>query len=65
MELKRVSSSALEAVGYDPERGLLRVVVTGGKAYDYYHVPESVYQGLMKAASKGTFYTAHIRGRYG
>jgi len=33
--------------------------------YAYYNVPESVYNGLMSAGSKGGYFNNFIKGRYG
>lgn len=32
--------------------------------YDYYGVPESVYQAFLASPSKGAFFNDHIRDRY-
>jgi hypothetical protein len=64
MEMKRVTSSAIEAVGYDPGSQLMKIRFTSGSVYDFCRVPESVYLGLMQAASKGRYYSGHIKDRY-
>lgn len=58
-----VTSSNLESVGYDPVTATLRICFHSG-TYDYYEVPESVYNGLMSAASKGSYHAAHIKNSY-
>jgi len=61
-----LNSSAILAADYDPQTRVLTIVFTsGGKAYSFYDVPESVYRGLVNAASPGSYYSANIRGRYG
>ena len=35
-----------------------------GGPYDYYGVPQSVYEGLLRARSAGTYYNDYIRDRY-
>lgn len=35
-----------------------------GSIYEYYDVPENAYHGLMQAASKGSYFHAHIMDRY-
>lgn len=62
MSLIPVRSSAIRAVGYDGYT--LVVVFHNSGRYDHPAVPESVYQGLMQATSKGVFYNQYIRGRY-
>jgi hypothetical protein len=60
-----VSSSAIRAIGYDSFRMRLAVVfTTSDTVYVHPGVPLSVYLGLMRAPSKGTYYNQHIRGRY-
>ena len=64
MEMVRVNSSAIEAVGYDPGVGRMKIQFTSGNIYDFCGVPESVHAGLMNAYSKGTYYNDHIKDRY-
>ncbi len=59
-----VSSSNVRSVGYDRSTGTLEVEFHNGGVYQYYHVPESVYQGLMGAGSKGGYLNDHIKERY-
>jgi len=35
-----------------------------GHTYDFCRVPESVFKGLLYAASKGRYYNDQIRDRY-
>lgn len=62
MTLVAVSSSAIRAVGYDGNT--LTVEFHSGRVYDHPRVPHSVYDGLMRAPSKGAYYNRYIRGRY-
>lgn len=64
MQMVRVDSEAIEAVGYDPRSRRLRIRFTGGRSYDYCAVPEQVYQGLMRADSHGAYFNQHIRDIY-
>ena len=59
-----VSSSNLQSVGYDPNSQTLEVEFNSGSIYQYTGVPESVYQGLMGAASHGSYLAQNIRDRY-
>ena len=59
-----VSSSNLASVGYDPRTGTLQVAFRSGGLYDYYHVPNHVYQALMSASSHGKYHACYIKGRY-
>ena len=64
MYMLAVSSSAIEAVGYDPNTRRMRIRFIGGNEYDFCNVPEGVYGELMSAPSKGIYYNNHIRDRY-
>lgn len=62
MNMMHVDSSNLSAVGYDGTT--LRIQFHSGRTYDYSGVPESVYNGLMSASSKGKYHAAHIKNAY-
>jgi len=64
MDMKLVNSSAMRAVGYDAASRRMRIRFAEGNDYDFCGVPETIYQGLMTASSKGTYYNAHIKDRY-
>jgi hypothetical protein len=64
MQMIPVSSSAISAVGYDPQTGRMKITFTQGHTYDFCRVPQRVYDGLMKAWSKGTYYNDNIKDRY-
>lgn len=59
-----VNSSNIRAVGYEPEIRILEVEFHGGGLYQYSGVPESVYKGLMQAASKGSYFHHHVKDKY-
>ena len=56
-----VSSSNLASVGYDPENMILEIEFQLGGVYQYFNVPESGYNRLMKADSHGKYFDAHIK----
>lgn len=64
MEMVRVSSTAISAIGYDEATKRMKVRFTSGNTYDFCRVPPGVHKEFMRAASKGTFYNNHIRDRY-
>jgi hypothetical protein len=64
MEMIRVSSSAITAIGYDAATRRMKIQFSAGYTYDFCGVPESVFNGLLRAGSKGTYYNDHIRDRY-
>ncbi len=59
-----VSSSNVASVGYDPRTMTLEVEFVKGTIYQYFDVPQHVYDSLMGAASLGSFLNQHIKGSY-
>ncbi len=59
-----VASSNLRSVGYDAASQTLEVEFKDSGVYQYYGVPEPVYQGLMGAGSKGGYLADYVRGVY-
>jgi len=65
VKLRRVRSSAIEAVGYEPERQWLEARWIGQRqVYRYYRVPVEVYEELLTAESKGAYVNEQIKPRY-
>ena len=64
MEMIGMLSSAITAVGYDAATKQMKIRFVEGHTYDFCGVPESVFDGLLKARSKGVYYNEHIRDRY-
>lgn len=61
MELQKVVSSNLSAVGYDTDTNELVVEFNSGMSYKYIDVPFDTYKELMAADSLGTYFNANIR----
>lgn len=59
-----VTSSNVVSIGYDPSTLTLEVEFKGNSVYQYFDVPEIVYQELMRASSIGQFMHANIRNNY-
>ena len=55
MNLKKVDSSMVYAVGYDPKSKSLEVVFNSGKTWIYEDVPKKVYQEIIKSSSIGSY----------
>lgn len=64
MQRENVPSSNLRSVGYDDRTETLEVEFCSGSVYQYYNVPHTLYDQLMRAVSKGKFHHAHIRYAY-
>ncbi|POA88920.1 KTSC domain-containing protein [Pseudomonas protegens] len=65
MERVSVSSSNIAAVGYDEFSQTLEVEFLNGAVYEYYDVPEYVYQELISASSVGGYFAQRIKNVYG
>lgn len=59
-----VNSSNLRAVDYNSMTETLTIQFHSGSIYEYYYVPEYVYNGLLSAPSKGKYHHRHIRNTY-
>jgi hypothetical protein len=64
MEFKPVSSSAIEAVGYDDENRTLHVRFHSGSTYSYENVDPEEHRALIEADSVGAHFAKHIRPHY-
>ena len=60
----KVNSSNLRAVGYGSKTGILTIEFNNGGLYEYYDVPQNIYDGLMSDSSKGSFFHRFIRDSY-
>ncbi|HEU4964221.1 MAG TPA: KTSC domain-containing protein [Bacilli bacterium] len=64
MLYRTVESSNLMSVAYDVDSRTLGIKFKGNTEYHYYNVPESVYRGLMRAPSHGSYHAAYIKNVY-
>jgi hypothetical protein len=62
MERVSVNSSYIASIGYDASTMTLEIQFRNGSIYQYYGVPAEVYEGLMNAGSKGSYFHHHIKG---
>ena len=61
MERQPVESSSLASVGYSPDSEILEVEFKNGTIYEYYNVPQVIYDQLMEAPSAGQYFSFNIR----
>lgn len=61
MDYISVSSSNIAAIAYDENGAILGVRFTNGGEYRYRRVPASVYQGLLRAGSKGHYFDQFVK----
>lgn len=64
MDREMVASSIVLSIGYEPTSSTLEVEFKGGGIYQYYNVPEPIYQQLMTSDSKGQFLHVYIKPAY-
>jgi hypothetical protein len=60
MERKRVNSSKIRAVGYDPKSQLLEIEFSDGKLIQYRGVSPEVHRQFMAAPSPTSFFEDKI-----
>jgi len=60
----RLDSQALASARYDPLYCQLELEFHSGKRYLYFQVPQSCYEQLLQADSKGAFFNHFIRNRF-
>lgn len=64
MNMVRVVSSNIEAVGYDEGRLILTVRFKNGSVYEYYEVSNEIFEGLLLADSVGKFHNEYVKNEY-
>ena len=57
-------SSNVAGFGYDEANQMLTVEFNNGSRYNYYDVPQHIFDGMNSADSKGGFLHANIKGVY-
>lgn len=65
MERYSVASSNIASIGYDAPSQTLEVEFLNGTIYQYYGVPQNLYDQLMQAGSKGRFLNTYIKNAFG
>jgi phage terminase large subunit-like protein len=65
LDMKSVDSSLLDKVGYDNATQTLVIqMLNSSDIYTYRNVPQTLYDELLAADSKGTFFVKKIKGKY-
>jgi hypothetical protein len=64
MDREMVESSNVLSIGYEPTSSTLEVEFKDGGVYQYYNVPDPIYQQLMASESKGKFLNVYIKPAY-
>lgn len=61
MEMKKVTSSQIAAIGYDVGGKKLRIEFVKGTVYEYENVPKEKFDELIEAESVGKVFSAEIK----
>jgi hypothetical protein len=64
VKLQPVTSSNVQAIGYDAPTMVLHVEFKQGGTYEYVGVPPKTYNELLAAPSKGQFLHREIKPHY-
>ena len=64
MHRTSVNSSNIQSIGYDSQSSILEVEFTSGDIYQYFNVPDYLYQQFLGALSQGQFLNDYIRYNY-
>ena len=64
MERENVDSSTIVSIGYDTGSETLEVEFKNGGVYQYYNVPNNIYDLLMQSESKGKFLHINIKNAF-
>lgn len=61
MEKQEVESSVIHAVGHTR---VLEIEFESGRVYQYFNVPQDIYDSMLESDSKGKYFNQHIRGKF-
>lgn len=61
MEKQEVESSVIRAVGHTR---VLEIEFESGRVYQYFDVPQDIYDNMLQSDSKGRYFNQHIRGKF-
>ncbi len=64
MKREHVTSSNIESIGYDPKSQTLELEFLNGSIYQYFDVPQNIYDEIMGADSHGKYLAANIKGHF-
>jgi hypothetical protein len=64
MEMSRISSGKLRAIGYDPRARILRVELDDGAVIDYSGVGDEVWRRLSSSGSAWRYYCEQIEEEF-
>ncbi len=59
-----VNSSNLARVRYSENTSTLEIEFQGGRVYQYFDVPKTIFEALLQADSQGQFFNSQIKGLF-
>lgn len=57
-------SSNIVRFGYDDGNRILKVEFRNGSVYDYFDIPDQVFNGMRNAPSKGQYLAQQVKGNF-
>lgn len=63
-DLAAFTSSNIRSARYDSEAQILEITFLNGTVYEYYGISERTAEEFERAASKGSYLAASIKGQY-
>ncbi|GAA4178541.1 KTSC domain-containing protein [Sphingobacterium ginsenosidimutans] len=64
MNRQPVTSSNIASIGYDANSQTLEIEFLNGGIYQYFDIPQHIYDGLMSADSHGQYLAQNVKGAY-
>lgn len=64
MEMKRISSGKLRAIGYDPRARALRVELDDGSVIEYASVGDEIWRRLSTSGAAWSYYRDNIEEEF-
>ena len=59
-----IASTSIRSAGYDSQTMTMEVSFLNDTVYQYFDVPEHVFQGLLTAPSAGAYLNSNVKGVY-
>ncbi|WP_332777924.1 KTSC domain-containing protein [Polaromonas sp.] len=57
-------SSSIARFAFDDASRVLKVEFKNGNVYDYFDIPDHVFDGMRAAPSKGQYLAQYVKGNY-
>ena len=64
MKREPVNSSSLAEIGYDGSTQTMEVCFKSGRIYQYFDVPQVIYDELRTAESPGGYLSTRVKGEF-